>query len=76
MKNYSVLVKIGCVVSEMLIKTIFPCCLKISGGAFIALTKEYDDVFCVEFSLNTETCMFKEIERDILALLGHIVVGI
>jgi hypothetical protein len=76
MKHFSITVKIDCPVRELVVvDTIGNYITK--SGLLLAITKENDDnVFCLEFCIDTNSAIGKEIEKNILSLLQYIVVGL
>ena len=78
MKNYSITVKIDDPVRELVVvDTIGNYIARNNIGCLNAITKETDDqVFCLEFSINTDSILGREVEKNILSLLQYIVVGL
>lgn len=80
MKHYSVTVKINDSVDDLLIRG--PVTMELSRGSIvgcelIAITKESEEqVSCVEFCVNTNNNLGREVERNVLILLQAIVVGL
>lgn len=80
MKHYSVTVKINDSVDDLLIRG--PVTMELSRGSMagcelIAITEESEEqVFCVEFYVNTNNNLGREIEKNVLILLQAIVVGL
>ena len=80
MKTYSITVKINDSVDDLLIRG--PVTMELSRGGIagcelVAITKESEDqVFCVEFCVNTHNNLGREVERNVLVLLQAIVVGL
>jgi hypothetical protein len=80
MKHYSITVKIDNPVADLLICG--PVSMELSRGniagcELVAITKESEEqVFCVEFCVNTHNILGREVERNVLVLLQAIVVGL